>query len=152
MEDETLIAPCGMNCSICTRYLALRNSTKSEGVEIPYCVGCRKGKNKCAFQKKCDFLKKDQINFCFQCNDFPCDRLQRLDKRYRTNYRMSMISNLKFIKKNGILKFLKREEEKWDCKRCNQARCCHNGLCYKCDIARLKNKRKNKLYRWEDIK
>jgi len=61
-----------------------------------------------------------------------------------------MINNLKFIKKNGISKFFKEEENKWQCKKCEELICCHNGLCFKCDLEKLKNKKSEKLYRWED--
>ena len=150
MDDKTVIAPCGMNCSICSRYLARENDTKNEGVEIPYCWGCRVKSQKCAFQKKCKLLLKNKINYCFECQDFPCERLQNLDKRYRTHYRMSMIDNLKLIRQYGILPFLKKEEKKWQCHKCGEWRCCHNGLCFKCDIVKLKHKKKEKLYRWEE--
>jgi hypothetical protein len=147
MLDQTMIAPCGMDCLICSRHLALKNAIGDEGLKIPYCLGCRK-KNKCAFQKKCNLLNKNKIEYCFQCYDFPCKRLQKLDKRYQTHYRMSMINNLESIKKNGISKFLKKEEEKWKCKKCDELICCHNGLCFKCDSDKLKKKKKP--YRWED--
>jgi hypothetical protein len=148
MPDQTMIAPCGMDCSICARHLALKNVTKDRGIKIPYCVGCRKKVNKCNFQKKCDLLRKDKIDYCFQCPDFSCERLQNLDKRYRTHYRMSMIENLKYIKRNGTQKFLEKEEEKWQCKKCGKLICCHNGLCFKCDLTLLKKKKQ--LYRWKD--
>jgi hypothetical protein len=151
VNDKALIAPCGMNCSICSRYLATKNATKSKGIEIPYCFGCREKENKCAFQKKCDLLNKNKIEYCFQCQDFPCERLQNLDKRYRIHFRMSMIDNLKLIGKEGIGEFFKKEEEKWRCEKCGEMRCCHNGLCFKCDLGKLKNKKKDKLYRWEVI-
>lgn len=148
MVDHVMIAPCGMNCSICARQLALKNNLKNEKIIISYCPGCR-NKNKCAFQKKCDLLRNNTIKYCFECDDFPCESLQRLDKRYRTHYRMSMIDNLKFIKKEGVSKFLKNEKEKWRCTNCGELICCHNGLCFKCDLGRLKNRRTEKLYRWE---
>ncbi|PIU68223.1 hypothetical protein COS81_04750 [candidate division WWE3 bacterium CG06_land_8_20_14_3_00_42_16] len=52
------------------------------------------------------------------------------------------------IKKHGILKFLNKEEEKWQCKKCGGTICCHNGLCFTCDLEKLKSKKK--LYRWEE--
>ncbi|MFH0951739.1 MAG: hypothetical protein V1838_00955 [Patescibacteria group bacterium] len=39
--------------------------------------------------------------------------MKQLDKRYRTNYGMSMIKNLKYIKKNGIGKLVQREKQRW---------------------------------------
>lgn len=146
MIDQTMIAPCGMNCSICARHLALKNVIKNKGVNIPYCLGCRR-KKKCAFQKKCPLLLKNKINYCFECEDFPCENLQRLDKRYLTHYKMSMIDNLKYIKDNGIEKFLEKEQEKWQCDKCSGLISCHNGLCFQCDLNKLKEKKK--LYRWD---
>ena len=148
MQDE-LIAPCGMNCAICSNHLALNNDIKSKGVRMPYCAGCRPRNKKCAFlKKKCDLLLNKKVEYCFECKDFPCDPLKRIDKRYQTFFRMSMIENLRFIKNNGITEFLKKENEKWKCENCSKLISCHNGLCFNCDLDILKKKRK--LYRWED--
>jgi hypothetical protein len=40
-----------------------------------------------------------------------------IDMRYRSHYRMSMIENLKFIKENGMEKFLEYQEETWKCQK-----------------------------------
>ena len=90
----------------------------------------------------------NKVRFCYKCKNFPCDKLQRIDKRYRTLYRMSMIENLKFIEKNGIEKFLEKENKKWRCKNCNGTISCHNGICFKCGLDKLKHKKK--MYRWDD--
>ena len=105
-----LIAPCGMNCSLCIAYL--RDKSK--------CPGCRcfDGKkpdyhSSCRV-KNCEIIKKNKWKFCSdKCKKFPCKRLKSLDKRYKTKYRMSMIDNLKFIEKNGIRKFIINEKKRW---------------------------------------
>jgi hypothetical protein len=51
--------------------------------------------------------------FCCDCAEFPCDRLLHLDHRYRTRYGMSQIEDLKYIRDNGIRKFLEEERKKW---------------------------------------
>ncbi|MHB8104396.1 MAG: DUF3795 domain-containing protein, partial [Dehalococcoidales bacterium] len=89
-----------------------------------------------------------RVQFCYECADFPCQRLKHLDKRYRTFYRMSMIENLNFIREQGMQKFLGKEEEKWRCPECGATICCHNGICFKCGQEKLKNKKSR--YRWED--
>jgi hypothetical protein len=61
---------------------------------------------------------------------------------------MSLLENLAYIKKNGMKIFLKTQEEKWRCPTCGRSLCCHNGLCFQCDIERLINKKKR--YRWEE--
>jgi hypothetical protein len=148
MEKE-LIAPCGMNCGVCSGYLALKYEVKSKGIRMPYCPGCRPRNKKCAFVKqRCYLLLDGRVQYCYECEDFPCPRLQHIDQRYKSNFRMSMIENLEFIKKNGMEKFLLKEEEKWKCPECGVVICCHNGICFNCGLDKLKN-RKN-LHRWED--
>lgn len=147
--NQELIAPCGMNCGICSGYLALKNDVKSKGIRMAYCTGCRPRDKMCAFLKKrCNRLLEGQVQYCYECDDFPCANLLKLDKRYRALYRMSMIENLEYIKENGVEQFLKREEEKWKCPQCGEIICCHNGICFSCRLDKLKNKKK--LYRWED--
>ena len=34
---EELIAPCGMDCNVCSGYLALKHDVREKGVRIPYC-------------------------------------------------------------------------------------------------------------------
>ena len=106
-----LIAPCGMNCSLCVAYLRDKNR----------CPGCRnisnenepKTRTQCII-KNCDQLKKNNWKYCSdKCEKFPCTRLKNLDKRYRNKYDMSMIENLKSIKKIGIRKFIEKEKKKW---------------------------------------
>lgn len=114
---------------------------------MPYCIGCRPRDKKCAFlKKKCEKLLNDKVKYCYECEDFPCESLKRLDKRYRTFFRMSMIENLEFIEKKGLAEFLKTEKEKWKCKKCGGVICCHNGICFDCSLNKLKNKKR--LYRW----
>jgi hypothetical protein len=97
--------------------------------------------------KQCSLLRKRQIGFCYECPDIPCEKLRRLDERYRNHYRMSMIENLEYIRDNGMEMFLKKEEGKWRCPDCGSTVCCHNGICYNCSTDELKN-RKN-INRWK---
>jgi hypothetical protein len=145
---EELIAPCGMNCGLCSHYLALRNDLKKKGFNKSYCAGCLpRGKN-CAFMKKmCSLLGNGEVRFCFECPDYPCRRLRSLDARYRTFYHMSMIDNLDLIKKCGTEKFIEEEILKWHCPKCGGTICCHNGICYSCELEKLRH---NKKYRWDD--
>lgn len=146
---EELIAPCGMNCNLCSAHLAYLNDIKSKGLRMPYCAGCRPRDKKCAFlKKKCDLLMEGKVEYCHQCPDFPCRNLEHIDKGYRKLYRMSMVDNLEYIKQNGIEALLAREEEKWRCPECGGTICCHNGICYSCSLEKLKSKKKP--YRWED--
>lgn len=146
-NEIDLIAPCGMNCTLCSSYIAFKNDIKNKGVKMPYCSGCRPRNKKCAFLKKrCDLILNNEVRFCYECEKFPCQYLQHIDKRYRLNYRMSLIENLEFIREKGINKFLEKENKKWRCSYCDGYISCHNGLCFNCSLEKLKHKKK--LYRW----
>ncbi len=145
---ENLIAPCGMNCSLCIAYQFKENDLNKQGFRKTYCSGCiPRGKNCMHMGDSCELLEKGKIRFCFECEKYPCKRLKALDKRYRTKYHMSMIENLNSIKENGVLGFLKTEEVKWHCSECGGTICCHNGLCLNCN---LETYRHNKKYRWNE--
>jgi hypothetical protein len=142
-----LIAPCGMNCGLCASYLALRNEVKAKGFKMPYCSGCRPRKKNCAFLKKyCSKLSNEEVKYCFECNSFPCDRLKTIDDKYKSRYRMSMIENLNLIRKEGIGRFLEKQDRLWKCQDCGALICCHNGICFKCGLEKMKSKKEK--YRW----
>ena len=129
--------------------MELKYDVKNKGVGMLYCSGCRPRDKQCAFLKKrCDLLLNNHINYCYECKEFPCKNLQRIDKRYQNNYKMSMIDNLQLIKSKGIEYFLETEKQKWNCPECNGIICCHNGICFQCGLDKLRQKKK--LYRWED--
>ena len=148
MKKE-LIAPCGMVCAVCSGYLALKHDVKEKGVRMAYCKGCRPRDKKCAFLKKrCELLLNKNVEFCYECEEFPCKNLKHIDNRYQTFFHMSLIDNLQFIKENGLAEFLENQRKKWQCPDCGEVLCCHNGICFSCGLEKLKKKKK--LYRWED--
>jgi hypothetical protein len=147
--DKELIAPCGMNCGLCSNYLAMKNDLRTKGLKLPYCKGCRPRDKQCSFiKKKCERLRNHDLNFCYECTFFPCNKLLGLQKAYVTLYHVSMVENLTFIKMHGIDKFLENQKTKWRCPDCGGVLCCHNGICYSCGLEKLKLKKK--MYRWEE--
>lgn len=144
--SQELIAPCGMNCSLCIAFQAQKYDLDKQGFKRKYCPGCLpRGKNCMHMKESCAIIGKGQVRFCYECVDFPCKRLKALDKRYRTKYHMSMIDNLRSISKKGMKAFLAGEEARWRCSTCGEGICCHNGLCLHCDLDKL---RRNRKYRW----
>ena len=139
--SEELIAPCGMNCAICSRYLAYINNLKRS-----QCASCRPENKKCSYLfEKCSGINNDVLTndavFCSKCGQYPCKEINRMDKRYRKNYKMSVKDNLEDINKMGIGKFIKKEYEKYRCKKCGELISIHNRKCFKCDtVTRLVEK------------
>lgn len=126
-----LIAPCGMNCALCHAYVREKKS-------CPGCRGSDDAKSKSCLTcriKSCGKIAKGGIKYCFGCDDYPCARLRHLDKRYRTNYGMSMIENLDAIRSLGIRRFIEMEKKRWACPACGKLLCVHKPVCLSCGHA-----------------
>jgi hypothetical protein len=124
-----LIAPCGINCRLCRAYARDKKA----------CPGCRSKdvtfkSNSCVTCKikNCETLVNGKLQYCFDCNQFPCERLIHLDKRYKTRYGTSTIDNLVSIRENGITRFIEHENKKWTCPQCGTLLCMHKPQCLVC--------------------
>jgi len=126
--NSTLIAPCGLNCRLCRAYVRNKKA----------CPGCRGGdsfKSKtCATCpiKNCGKLIEGSFKYCFSCDEFPCAQVNHLEKRYKSNYGVSVLDNLMAIQKNGISSFVRNENKKWLCLKCGDMICMHKAQCISC--------------------
>lgn len=143
-----MIAPCGMNCSLCIGHL--REKKKCTG-----CLGHDRDKPEYCRSCKvvvCEKRKTLPSQMCYECPKFPlptsigyrtasgskaCARIKQLDKRYREKYGMSMIENLLYIKENGMDAFLAHEEKRWACPDCGTTLSVHRAECLKCGKERI---------------
>ena len=126
---QGLIAACGMNCGVCIGFLRDKKPCggwykKDDENKPKQCRSC--------VIVNCDYLAQTESGFCYECEKYPCTRLKQLDKRYRTNYGMSMIENLNFIQLNGLEYFLENEESRWTCKECGSGISVHRDYCLNC--------------------
>ncbi len=123
------IAPCGMNCTLCLGF-------QREKKRCPGCFGpdTTEKPNHCIHCaiKNCE---KRIGTYCYECESYPCTRLKRLDKRYRSKYGMSMLENLDRMREEGMDAFLALEDERWICGSCGMALCVHRGECPSCGEA-----------------
>lgn len=126
-----LIAPCGMNCGLCSGYLRAKKQCpgcRGDDASKPnYCVACR--------IKNCEQLSGGDLSFCGDCETFPCKRLKQLDKRYQAKYSMSMLENLQTIREIGLDEFVAREKTRWTCLECGGLICVHKVHCLACGYA-----------------
>ena len=127
-----LIAPCGMNCALCSHYLAYLKQ-KDGPHRMVECTGCRTAAVRCAIKKNCERFRQGDINLCSDCEQFPCSRVKHIDKRYRTRYNYSMIETLEAVSTEGIQVLLAAHRARYRCPRCGGVICIHNGKCYACD-------------------
>ena len=127
---KDLIAPCGMNCGICIGFFGYTMSGKKRK---SICTGCTPSGKSCAHLKKyCKRLLKKEVDYCYECSEFPCKQLQKLDDKYRKRFNMSMIENLEYIRDNSMKDFLKQQEKKYRCPECGGFICVHTTFCYSC--------------------
>ncbi len=113
---KKIVAPCGIDCFNCEVYEDnLTEEAKtgiSERTKIPKekisCKGCIDG-NQCSFieiqGKKCKTLEciKDKgVDYCFQCNDFPCSFLMPLADGASKFPQNIKLYNLCQMKKIGV--------------------------------------------------
>lgn len=132
--NKELIAQCGMNCGICSAYLAYSHNIPKKKGKISHCIGCRPRNKQCAFLKKrCEILKNNEIDFCYKCKEFPCKNLRHIVNGYIKRYNYSFIDNLISVRDNGLDKFIRDEKNKYKCTRCGDTICIHNKKCYSCD-------------------
>ncbi len=121
-DEIILVAPCGINCGDCEGYKAKDNPAlleylvsrgiKREGLPCP---GCRSIKGNCpAISCACDTytcVAERGVDFCFECPEFPCARLNPAADRANVLPHNIKIFNLCFIQQQGLPRFLEKSPE-----------------------------------------
>ena len=122
MDKDTakkLTSPCGLPCFHCPAYLATTNpeirKKTSEALGIPEekatCEGCRSQEGRIKLLKPDEQCKiyacvaDKKIEFCNECDDFPCGRFQPYDDKAHFPHNTKMYQLCK-MKKIGF--------EKWE--------------------------------------
>ncbi|MBE9103301.1 DUF3795 domain-containing protein [Vacuolonema iberomarrocanum] len=127
LTRHELIAPCGLDCRLCQRYN--RNKKPYPGcrgddhLKLSSCLNCK--------IKNC-LVAKQEIQFCSECNEYPCKLVKALDKRYRKSYGISAIDNLNHIQEFGLDRFIEEQKKNWVCMGCGETLCMHQKECMHC--------------------
>ena len=140
MFTPEMMAPCGLDCSIC--FGALRKDNPCPGCNGP-------DENKPEFCAKwcgivlCVKRKQKGYLFCDECPDFPCADVMEKENRYTSQYPVyeSPLQNLREIRTKGMEAFLAAERERRSCRECESPICVHDGICSGCGRAfRMQNR------------
>lgn len=130
MFSAEMIAPCGLDCSICSG--ALKKETPCPG-----CLG--PDENKAAYCRTCGIIrcekrKQNGYRFCDECPDFPCADVMEKENRYTSKYPLyeSPLQNIREIRRIGMEAFLAAEREQWTCRDCGSPISVHSGICSGC--------------------
>ena len=131
MFTEEMIAPCGLDCSLCRKAHDERNP-------CPGCKGPEADKPEfCAALCGiilCQKRKENGYKYCDECPDYPCADVMEKETRYTSQYplRESPVENLRMIREQGIEAFLALERRRWTCPRCGAPVVVHTGVCSGC--------------------
>ena len=133
MVDNNLAAPCGIYCGFCRQYLLWKKDLLEERGYKVGCKGCRIRNKNCAFiRRDCLALKKKELDYCYECEQFPCQKLQKIDSQYQERWSVNLVENLKRIKEIGVEKWLQEQKELYTCPECGGEICIHDVECYDC--------------------
>jgi hypothetical protein len=116
MDYKRMTSPCGLGCFNCLMYLAgedeeLRDKiSRSTGIpsERAVCKGCRGESGKpdwLNLPETCgvyECITKRDIDFCYQCPDFPCDHLHPYADRASEVPHNTKVFNLCLMKRMGL--------------------------------------------------
>jgi len=147
--DTDLVAICGLYCGTCPSYLATRKgdtaqlrlwaasmSLTEEDVQCGGCLSshvakpcreCVHGFRACA--------AAHSVTWCFECEEFPCDRLFRFRDAHvvdGVSHHASVIEDLSFMRENGVQAWLDRQEERSKCPECGTAHYWFARFCSNC--------------------
>ena len=124
--EPVMFAPCGMNCLVCYKHCYHRKP----------CAGCLKSdQGKPEHCRKCkikDCVAKRQITYCFECPEYPCKQIKRLEKSYNIRYHASLMGNSQMVKEQGMAGFLAQQKEKYTCPECGGIISIHDAECSEC--------------------
>jgi len=126
-EKLQLVAPCGYCClscasyehSVCNDEIAIQREATRANLPVEklrgVCAGCRPmqgapHKNMlCKTYDCCVNIKG--LNFCFQCEDFPCLKLAPISDMADVRRHNTKIYNLLMLKKLGLDEYIRRSSE-----------------------------------------
>ena len=117
-----LVAPCGIDCGTCELYLCKDDQPLfaylvSKGIpreKLP-CTGCRDMLGHCpVIGNPCatyTCVTGKKVNFCFQCGEFPCARLNPSADRADVLPHNVKVFNLCTIQREGVENFIEISAE-----------------------------------------
>lgn len=133
MIDDIMLAPCGMNCTVCYKHVGILKNAKP-------CEGCLKGDlgkpERCRLCKIKSCAQEKGFVHCFECESFPCIMIKSMEASYKKRYNTSLIENSLGAKDIGLSKFLSQDRIKWTCAKCGGAFSLHDGVCSECGCNR----------------
>lgn len=124
--ETAMFSPCGMNCKVCYKHCDSKTPCagcfNNSSVKPKHCQKCK--------IKEC--LTSKPFTYCFECPDYPCQHINRLEKNYKRRYQTSLVDNSLFVKEHGLEEFMKRQKAIFTCPKCGGIISLHDRICTEC--------------------
>lgn len=124
--ETSMFAPCGMNCNVCYKHCYTKKP----------CEGCLKSdRGKPEHCRKCkikDCVKDKDLNYCYECSDYPCKLIKNLEKSYNKRYQASLMENSEVVKNQGLKIFMEKQKVIYTCSKCGGIISIHDRECSEC--------------------
>jgi hypothetical protein len=154
MSGENLVAVCGLYCGACEMFRAEHDDNEQKSQEILRQFNARGGKlvrsqlqcdgrlgqgrltpwcSQCAI-RLCP-TKKSGVTRCSDCTDFPCSSISDFSNDGMQHH-TEVLENSRCIRKMGMEKWVKYEEDRWNCPACQTALAWYDTACPHCGAAR----------------
>uniref|UniRef100_A0A7C6EAJ4 DUF3795 domain-containing protein n=1 Tax=candidate division WOR-3 bacterium TaxID=2052148 RepID=A0A7C6EAJ4_UNCW3 len=131
---------CGIYCGACDTLIAnekgevakLAKEWKRKPEELK-CLGCKTTTNAifCVRCKMRHCAQKKKVDFCFQCDEFPCPRLIAF-RNDKSPHHSIVLRNLRIIQEIGVEKWLEDQDKRWRCKSCGDKFSWYDRKCVQC--------------------
>ena len=105
---------CGLFCGTCQAYPAHCHGCLSDFVAAP-CVSCRHGFRDCARQMG--------VTRCYECADFPCQRLEQFSREHIQNgicHHEHVLEDLRLMREIGVEAWVARQTKAHTCPQCGE--------------------------------
>ena len=133
-KPEEVVGICGLFCETCPTYAdGICDGCLSDHV-AEACAVCRHGFRECA--------KGHEVTWCFECSDFPCERL----RKFRDCHVVNGISHHEHImeyvarqREIGVEAWVREQEQINVCPVCGNLLIWCESQCRKCGFSRRKH-------------
>lgn len=141
--NKSLVSVCGLYCGACGICLATHENDNdkilqyavvlNQSFDETFCYGCRAGRKSAHCSKICKFIDctlKKGIEFCGECEKFPC--LDLCNFQSKMPHRVEILESQIRIKEIGWEKWLIEMRDKYACPKCNSANTAYDIHCREC--------------------
>ncbi|MGL5439547.1 MAG: DUF3795 domain-containing protein [Filifactoraceae bacterium] len=127
IPNEETAAICGLFCGTCTFYPDHCHGCLSDKLTA-HCITCPNGFRDCA--------KAHDVTRCYECVDFPCERLQKFKNIHFENgigHHLTVIIDLLYMKEHGVMPWVEKNTAENLCPKCGKLIYWMDKNCHCCD-------------------